>query len=53
VEQVRFLGNSIHIQARLETGEAIIAETSRLQPAYSPGDRLHAWWLPGDELRFE
>ncbi|HME07341.1 MAG TPA: ABC transporter ATP-binding protein [Bryobacteraceae bacterium] len=53
VEQVQFLGNSIQVRARMESGEVIVAEVSRLQPACSPGDRLYAWWLPDEELRLE
>lgn len=53
VEQLQFLGNSIHVQARLENGEVLTAEISRLQTNCTPGDRLYAWWLPEDELRFE
>ena len=53
VEQLQFLGNTIHVQTRLNNGELLVAEVSRLQPACTPGERLCAWWLPADELRFE
>jgi spermidine/putrescine transport system ATP-binding protein len=53
VEQLQFLGNTIHVQARLQNGEPILAEISRLQTAFAPGDRVQMWWQPSDELRLE
>ena len=53
IVQSNFLGNYIHIEARLDTGETIAAEASRLSAAFTPGSRVHVWWCPGDELAFE
>jgi spermidine/putrescine transport system ATP-binding protein len=51
VEQVEFLGSAVHVHARLDNGDQILAEVSRLESPRAPGDRLHAWWLPTDELQ--
>ena len=48
-----FLGNCIHVEARLESGEAAIAEVSRLDGGFHPGEAVHLWWQPADELTFE
>ena len=33
------------------SGEAFVAEVPRTSSAYTPGDRVHLWWEPSDELR--
>ena len=52
VESSVFLGNCLHIQARLESGELATAEVWRGEEAYAIGDQVHVWWRPCDELRF-
>jgi spermidine/putrescine transport system ATP-binding protein len=52
VEQIEFLGSAVHVHTSLENGDKILAEVPRLDSTHSSGDRLHASWLPGDELRF-
>ena len=52
-----FLGNCIHIAARLETGEEAVAEVSREEAllnngAYRVGEPIHIWWKHDDEMRF-
>jgi ABC-type Fe3+/spermidine/putrescine transport system ATPase subunit len=52
-----FLGNCIHIAARLETGEEAVAEVSREEAllnngAYRVGEPIHIWWRHDDEMRF-
>jgi spermidine/putrescine transport system ATP-binding protein len=47
-----FLGNCVHVQARLETGDAAVAEVSRLNGRFSAGDAVHLWWQASDELVF-
>jgi ABC-type Fe3+/spermidine/putrescine transport system ATPase subunit len=51
VESSAFLGNSVQLTARMGTGDAVMVEVSRLDGAYHPGDRVHLWWQPGDEIR--
>lgn len=47
-----FLGNCVHVEARLAGGESAIAEMSRLGSAFRPGDSVHVSWQPADELTF-
>ncbi|HEX5230465.1 MAG TPA: ABC transporter ATP-binding protein [Bryobacteraceae bacterium] len=47
-----FLGNCVHLNARLESGEAVVVETSRLGETFAPGEEVHLSWDPADELRF-
>jgi ABC-type Fe3+/spermidine/putrescine transport system ATPase subunit len=52
VEGSVFLGNCLHIQARLASGELATAEVYRAEESFSVGDPVHVWWRPGDEHRF-
>lgn len=45
-----FLGNCVHVETRLPDGTALVAEVSRLNGYYRPGDSVHVWWKPGDEM---
>lgn len=47
-----FLGNSVQVRARLADGETLTAETSRLDGSFVPGEPVHLWWHPEDELVF-
>jgi ABC-type Fe3+/spermidine/putrescine transport system ATPase subunit len=47
-----FLGNCVHVAARLETGEEAVAEVVRENAAYAAGDAVHVYWDRSDELRF-
>ena len=47
-----FLGNCIHVEALLNSGETVVAEVNRLEAAFGAGDRIHAAWRPCDELHF-
>jgi spermidine/putrescine transport system ATP-binding protein len=51
VENSTFLGNCFHVQAKLTSGEVVIAEVSRLDHVFKPGEPVHMWWRPGDEMR--
>jgi ABC-type Fe3+/spermidine/putrescine transport system ATPase subunit len=53
VTQSTFLGNCVHVEARLATGESVIAEVSRLAEPCNPGDQVFLWWHPADELHLE
>src|SRR5271170_1208234 len=48
-----FLGNCVHVDTRLSDGEPAVVEISRLGETFAPGERVHLWWEPADELRFE
>ncbi len=48
-----FLGNCVHIETRLDDGQLAVAEAPRGETTFTPGERVHLWWQPADELRFE
>jgi ABC-type Fe3+/spermidine/putrescine transport system ATPase subunit len=52
VTSALFLGNCVHVEARLGSGEALVAEVSRLDATFRDGDQVHIWWHPSDELVF-
>jgi spermidine/putrescine transport system ATP-binding protein len=47
-----FLGNCLHVEARLTGGRTVVAEVSRLADQFKPGETVFIWWRPEDELRF-
>jgi ABC-type Fe3+/spermidine/putrescine transport system ATPase subunit len=51
VETATFLGNYFHVHAKLASGETVVAEVSRLEPGFHPGEPVHMWWHPRDEMR--
>jgi ABC-type Fe3+/spermidine/putrescine transport system ATPase subunit len=48
-----FLGNCVHVDTRLSDGAPAVVEISRLGDTFAPGESVHLWWEPSDELRFE
>jgi len=52
VDGTVFLGNCLQVEARLENGEKVVAEVSRLEGEFAKGETVHVWWNPADELRF-
>jgi spermidine/putrescine transport system ATP-binding protein len=48
-----FLGNCVHVLARLETGEETVAEIPRSNGAYNSGEAIHVCWNPSDEMIFQ
>jgi ABC-type Fe3+/spermidine/putrescine transport system ATPase subunit len=48
-----FLGNVIHVEARLASGENVVAEIPREAGDFEIGEPVHIWWRAGDELSFE
>ena len=50
VEAATFLGNCIHLHARLADGKNCTAELNRMDVPLAPGDPVHLWWQPSDEL---
>jgi spermidine/putrescine transport system ATP-binding protein len=53
VVQSIFLGNCVHVEARLANGHVAVAEVSRLGDNFTAGEPVFIWWQPADELRFE
>src|SRR5665213_537781 len=53
VESMLFLGNCVHVNVRLETGERAIAEVSREANTFAEGESVWVHWAAADEMRFE
>jgi len=53
VVQSTFLGNCIHVAARLADGQIVVAEVSRLADGFAAGDAVYISWASGDELTFQ
>ena len=51
VEGAMFLGGSMRIDARLDSGERVTAEVPHSSNGFQPGDRVHVWWHAADEFR--
>lgn len=45
-----FLGDCYHVQAETLVGQQFMAQIPRSQNGYHPGDQVHVWWHPTDEL---
>jgi ABC-type Fe3+/spermidine/putrescine transport system ATPase subunit len=53
VVQSTFLGNCIHVEARLADGQTVVAEVSRRSESFRAGEAVHVWWEPSDELAIQ
>jgi ABC-type proline/glycine betaine transport system ATPase subunit len=47
-----FLGNYVHVETTLQSGESVLAEMSRFEASFAPGDPVYVFWHRSDELRF-
>ena len=52
VARSTFLGNCLHVEARLSSGQPVVAEVSRFVENFNPDESVFVWWRPEDELRF-
>ncbi len=52
VESSLFLGNCVHVNTILESGERATAEVPRAQNHFEEGETVWVSWQPADELRF-
>jgi ABC-type Fe3+/spermidine/putrescine transport system ATPase subunit len=50
VENAVFLGNCLHLETRLASGEFVTVEVRRAEETYQVGDAVHVWWHPSDEM---
>jgi spermidine/putrescine transport system ATP-binding protein len=53
VVQSTFLGNCVHVEARLANGQTVVAEVSRLNGTFAATEPVYIWWRPDDELAFK
>jgi hypothetical protein len=51
VEATSFLGNCVHVEARLASGERVVSEVPASDADFRRGDPVHVWWRRTDELR--
>ncbi len=51
VESQTFLGNCIHLSAKLENGADCVAEMAQQECDFNPGERIFLWWQKADEFR--
>jgi spermidine/putrescine transport system ATP-binding protein len=47
-----FLGSTVHVEIRLDSGETCSVQTSNGAAAFAAGDAVHLTWRQSDELRF-
>ncbi|MCC7496321.1 MAG: ABC transporter ATP-binding protein [Bryobacterales bacterium] len=47
-----FLGNCFRIESKLSSGESIVADVAPAEGAFHPGEQVHLWWRPDDEITF-
>jgi len=45
-----FLGNCLHVETQLASGERVVAEVSRFEGGYSTGEDVYVCWNERDEL---
>lgn len=50
VAATTFLGDCVHLETRLDTGESVIAQLARNAAAFQPNETVNVWWHPGDEI---
>jgi ABC-type Fe3+/spermidine/putrescine transport system ATPase subunit len=51
VRAALFLGNCLHVEAEVEGGWRVLAEVSRFNGSYEPGQPVYVTWRPEDEIR--
>jgi ABC-type Fe3+/spermidine/putrescine transport system ATPase subunit len=47
-----FLGDSVEVFVKLDSGEEIVAQLPRSHAAYSAGETVHVQWNSADEMTF-
>lgn len=50
VRGATFLGNCVHVEATLDSGQPVVAELPRHENGFGEGDPVHVWWWPQDEV---
>jgi spermidine/putrescine transport system ATP-binding protein len=53
VQRCVFLGAAVQVEARLESGEAVVAQIPANGSGFIEGEAVHLCWDSNDELRFE
>ncbi len=53
VTHTTFLGDCYHVQTEIGDGHKVMAQIPRSQNGFHPGDQVHVWWHPADELHLK
>ncbi len=53
VRRSLFLGDCVHVEAEMPTGESMVAKVSRFDAVPEAGARVYVWWNAADEHRFQ
>jgi spermidine/putrescine transport system ATP-binding protein len=51
IRSTMFYGNCIHVETELGNGIAAVCETPRNGNHFLPGQSVHVWWRPEEEIR--
>ena len=51
VKATTFLGNCMHVEGKLASGEQCVAELPQHACDFQPGEQVYMWWRPSDEFR--
>ncbi len=51
VRSLVFMGNCFQVETVCGNGHCMVAQVARLDGSFAPGDAVHLWWNPADELR--
>jgi ABC-type Fe3+/spermidine/putrescine transport system ATPase subunit len=52
VQSATFLGNCFHVEVSFDGGARAVCEVPRNSHLFSPGQDVHLWWRPEDEIQF-
>jgi hypothetical protein len=52
VTGIVYLGAFVNVEARLESGESVVAQIAPDAQPFVLGDAVQVWWSASDELRF-
>jgi ABC-type Fe3+/spermidine/putrescine transport system ATPase subunit len=52
VTGISFLGSHTHVEAKLDSGESVLAQIASDHAAFTPGEAVHIAWDADDEIRF-
>lgn len=50
IQQSLFLGNCVQVEARLASGDLLLAEVPQRSADFTTGESVHVWWHRADEL---
>ena len=53
VTEILFLGSQVRVTAQLHNGAVVVAELSRVDASYNPGEQITLWWDPSEEMHLD